>query len=54
LALESGVRKKPSVERGPKAMSAIRLPKPMTSAGVRQLVMVLLAVMLEASFMASR
>jgi hypothetical protein len=40
LALESGVRKKPSVERGPKAMSAIRLPKPMTSVGVRQLVKV--------------
>jgi len=40
LALDSGVKKKPSVERGPKAISAIRLPKPMTSVGVRQLVKV--------------
>jgi hypothetical protein len=41
LELESGVKKKPSVERGPKAINAIRLPKPITSAGVRQLPMVL-------------
>src|SRR5208282_4580035 len=36
--VDSGVRKKPSVERGPKAMIAIRQPKPMTSDGVRQVV----------------
>jgi hypothetical protein len=41
LALESGVKKKPSVYRGPKAISAIKLPKPITSAGVRQLAKVL-------------
>jgi len=36
LALDSGVRKKPSVERGPKAISAIKQPKPITKDGVRQ------------------
>jgi hypothetical protein len=36
LALDSGVRKKPIVERGPKAISVIRQPMPMTNAGVRQ------------------
>jgi hypothetical protein len=36
LALDSGVKKKPSVERGPKAISVIRQPMPITSAGVRQ------------------
>src|SRR5580704_1970463 len=35
LALDSGVKKKPIVERGPKAISVIRQPMPMTSAGVR-------------------
>jgi hypothetical protein len=36
LAFDSGVRKKPIVERGPKAISVIRQPMPITSAGVRQ------------------
>jgi hypothetical protein len=53
LALERGVRKKPSVERGPKAINAIRLPKPMTSVGVRQLAMAVAAV-LDALLMSSR
>jgi hypothetical protein len=36
LAFDSGVKKKPIVERGPKAISVIRQPMPITSAGVRQ------------------
>src|SRR5580692_9841165 len=36
LALDIGVRKNPSVERGPNAISVTTQPKPMTSAGVRQ------------------
>src|ERR1700722_402786 len=36
LAFDSGVRKKPIVERGPNAISVIRQPMPITSAGVRQ------------------
>jgi hypothetical protein len=34
LALDIGVRKKPSVERGPKARAAITQPQTMTTAGV--------------------
>jgi len=36
LALDKGVRKKPSVERGPNASAAIRQPQTMTTAGVLQ------------------
>jgi hypothetical protein len=35
LALDSGVRKKPSDERGPKAIAAIRQPQPITISGDR-------------------
>ena len=36
LALDSGVRKKPSDERGPKLMTAITQPQAIRTAGVRQ------------------
>jgi hypothetical protein len=36
LALDIGVRKNPSVERGPNAISVMTQPKPMIRAGVRQ------------------
>jgi len=36
LALDKGVRKKPSAERGPKATAAIKQPQTMTTAGVLQ------------------
>jgi hypothetical protein len=36
LALDSGVRKKPSAERGPKATAAIKHPQTITTAGVLQ------------------
>src|SRR5579863_1681024 len=45
-ALDIGVRKNPSVERGPKAIIAIRQPEPMTSDGVRQLTIGLTVVVI--------
>jgi len=54
LAFDSGVKKKPSVERGPKLMTAITQPHAINTAGVRQLTSLEGAVAVDIGFSGQR